>query len=174
MAAGLATRYPTTMCASFPGKVGLVVLLACCTLGACKTVEAVTPLQATLSGQVEFSVSGGFAGIRQSLTVDGTGLIVARDDRRGKVARGQLDPVRLAEIWAVFMKINPEAGATTQRSDARCMDCFQYTIMSTAGGRRHRASVSSAALSALPYGEVVKSLSQILRETLSQAANVNE
>lgn len=173
MAAGLATRHPTT-CAPFSEKVGLVVLLACCTLGACKTVETVTPLQATLSGQVEFSVSGGFAGIRQSLTVDSTGLIVARDDRRGKVARGQLDPARLAEIWEVLMSVNAEAGATTQRLDARCVDCFQYTIMSTTGGRRHRANVSSTALSASPYGEVVKSLSQILRDTISQAANVNE
>lgn len=162
------------MCVPLSEKVSLIVLLACCMFGACKAVETVAPLQTTPGGQVEFSVSGGFAGIRQSLTVDGTGLIVARDDKRGKVVRGQLDPARLAEIWAVFMKINPEAGATTQRLDARCKDCFQYTIMSTAGGRRHRASVSSAALSASPYGEVVKSLSQILRETLSQTANVNE
>jgi hypothetical protein len=119
-------------------------------------------------------VSGGFAGISQSLAVDGTGLIVARDDRRGKMARGQLDPARLTEIWAVFMNINAETGATAQRLDARCADCYQYSIMSTAGGRRHRANVSSAALSASPYGEVVKSLSLILRETLSQATNVSE
>jgi hypothetical protein len=142
-------------------------VLTCCAIGACKAVETAKPLQETLGGHVEYYLSGGLSGIRQSLTIHDTGLIDARDDKRGKMARGQLDPVRLAEIRAAFMKIDAEAGTTTQGLAVRCADCYQYTIKATVGGRRHQVAVSSAALQASPYDEIVKSLSQILRETLS-------
>lgn len=89
------------------------LLLTSCALGACNAVEIAPPRQDTLDVQVEFYLSGGFAGNRQSLKIDGTGLIVVQDNKRGNIARGQLDPVRLAEIRAAFMKIDAEAGTAT-------------------------------------------------------------
>ena len=43
-------------------------------------------------------MSGGFAGIRQSLVIDDTGMIVVQDEKRGNIVRGQLESVRLAEL----------------------------------------------------------------------------
>src|SRR4030065_2851620 len=111
--------------------------VACGAFGACSAVDVVPPGQDALGGKVEFYMSGGFAGIRQSMIVDGNGLIVVQDDKRGKIVRGQLDPVRQAEIRAAFMKIDTEAGTMTQSLDARCADCFQFKIQGTAGGKSH-------------------------------------
>lgn len=143
-------------------------------IGACKAVETAMPLQATLGGHVEYYLSGGLPGIRQSLTIDDTGLVDARDDKHRKMARGQLDPARLAELRAAFMKINTNPGSTTQRLDTRCADCYQHTVKAIIGGRHHYVDVRTTALQASPYGEIVRSLSQILRETLFQPAMTNE
>jgi len=126
-----------------------------------------TPGQATLGGQIEFYMSGGFAGIRQSLMVDETGVIVVQDDKRGTIVRGQLDPARLAEIRSAFMKIDVEAGAMTRQLGVRCADCYQYTIKAAVGGKRHHVAVNSVVLQVSPYNEIVISLAQIMHETLS-------
>jgi len=148
-------------------RLRLALLMACGAFAGCNAVDIVPPGQNTLGGKVEFYMSGGFAGIRQSLIVDDNGLIIVQDDKRGKLVRGQLDPVRQAEIRAAFMKIDTEAGTMTQRLDALCADCFQYTIKSTVGGKRHQVVVNSAVFQDSPYHEIVKALVQILRETLS-------
>ncbi len=115
----------------------LALLLGCCAFGACKAVDVAAPGQATLDGQVEFYLSGGFAGIRQNLIVDDSGLIVVQDEKRGKIARGQLDPVRLAEVRAAFMKVDADTGSATRQLGGRCADCYQYTIKATIGGKHH-------------------------------------
>jgi len=143
------------------------LLPACFVIVACTVAKTAVPGQYTLGGQIEFYISGGFAGIRQSLIVDDTGLIVGKDDKRGISRRGQLDPDRLAKVRAVFMAIDVEDGNTTQRSGSRCADCFRYTIKATIGGKHHRVSLNSTAIQISPYGEAVNSLSQILHETLS-------
>lgn len=141
--------------------------MACGAFVACNAVDVVPPGQDTLGDKVEFYMSGGFAGIRQSLIVDGNGLIIVQDDKRRKIIRWQLDPVRQAKIRTAFMKIDTEARTMTQRLDARCADCFQYTIKATVGGKRHQVVVNSTVLQDSPYHEVVHALTQILRETLS-------
>ena len=155
-------------------KICLTLVCTFCAISACKVVETAAPFQATLGGYIEYSLSGGLSGNRQSLTIDDTGLINARDDKRRKMARGQLDPARLAELRAAFMKINENPGPAKQRSGARCADCYNYSVKATIGGRLHHFDLNSLALPASPYGEVVQSLSQILSETLSRPAMVNE
>jgi hypothetical protein len=152
----------------------LTWVLACCAVGACKAVETTMPLQATLGGHVEYSMSGGLSGIRQSLTIHDSGLVEARNDKRGKTALGQLDPTHLAELRAAFNKINANPETIPQRLDARCADCFQHTIRAIIGGKHHRVDVNSMALQASPYGEIVRFLSQILRETLFRKSITNE
>jgi len=155
-------------------KFCLTLALTCCAIGACKAAETAIPLEATLGGHVEYSLSGGLPGIRQSLTIHDTGLVEARDDKHRKMARGQLDPARLAELRAAFMKINANPETATQRLGTRCADCYQHTIKATISGRHHHVDVNSTALQASPYGEIARSLSQILRETLYQPAMTNE
>jgi len=145
----------------------LAFIVACCVLGACKTVDFAASAQATLGGQVEFYLSGGFAGIRQSLEIDDSGTIVVQDKKRGNIVRGQLESVRLADLRAAFMKIDVEPGSTSRQLGTRCADCYQYTINATVGGKHHHVAVNSAVLQTSPYGEIVQSLAQILHETLS-------
>lgn len=145
----------------------LALLLTCSVFGACKAVDIATPSQATLGGQIEFYMSGGFAGIRQGLMVDDTGQIVFRDDKRGIRLHGQIDPSRLEEVRASFVAINAENGSTPKQLGAKCADCFQYSIKATIGGRLHRVFISSAAIQESPYSGIVKTLSQIMREILT-------
>jgi hypothetical protein len=151
----------------------LAVLLTCCAIGACKVVESAPPSHPTLNGRIEFSVGGGFAGVRQGLTIDDAGVIDAHDEKRGTTVRAQLAPERLAAIRAAFQKIEPDA-AVAHPPGARCADCFRYSIRATVGGRSHAVAVSSVTVQASHYGEIVSALAQILRETLSRTKNVNE
>lgn len=164
---------PRIKCTFHPQKIGVALACASCLLVACKTVESVTPPRVTLGGQVRFSLSGGFAGIRQHLTIDDTGRIQVRDERRGKTVHGQLDPARLAAIRAAFMNIDPEAGPVKTPMDTRCRDCLYCSIQATVDGRHHRASAATT-FSHSPYGELAASLSRILHETLGQPSNMSK
>lgn len=144
-----------------------LLLPACFAFCACAAESTAVHGQNTLGGRIEFSMSGGFAGIRQGLTVDDTGQTITNDEKRGLSIRGQLDAVRLAELRTAFKAIDVEDGTMTQRSGSRCADCFQYTIEATIGGRHHRAAMNSTSIHKSPYGDIVKILSQILREMLS-------
>ncbi len=155
-------------------KICLTLAGTFCAISACKAVETAAPFQATLGGHVEYSFNGGISGHRQSLTIDDTGLIDARDDKHKKMARGQLAPARLADLRAAFMKIKENPETAKQRLGARCADCIHYSVRATIDGRHHQVDVNSVALQASPYHEVVQSLSQILSETLTRSARVNE
>lgn len=155
-------------------KVCLMLLCTFCVIGACKAVETAVPFQATLGGHIEYSFSGGISGNMQNLTIDDAGRIKARDDKHRKIARGQLDPARLVELRAAFMKINENPETAKQHLGGRCADCYHYSVVATIGGRQHRVDVNSTVLQASSYGEIVRSLSQILSETLSPPVIINE
>ena len=149
-------------------------MLSCCAINACKAVETGTPQQLKLGGHVEYSMSGGFAGIRQSLTIQDTGQIEAHDEKYGKVVRGQLDAARLARLRATLIKISANSETTSPRLGTGCTDCYQHTVKATFGDRRFQVYMNSMALQASPNGELVRTLSLILREVLSRPATANE
>ena len=148
-------------------KICLVLVFAVGPIGACKAVETAAPSRTTLGGHIEYSFSGGISGKMQSLTIDDAGQINARDDKLRKVTRAQLDPVRLADLRAAFMRINEIQETAKTRLGAQCADCYHYSVMAIIGGKRHHVESNSMALPASSYGEIVRSLSQILSETLS-------
>lgn len=168
------TEHTRTRHTSRSTAVGIIMFAVCGVLGACRNAETAMLSQAKLGGQVEFTLRGGFAGLRQRLAIDDNGWISAQDEKRGKTVRAHLDPARLASIRAAFMNIDAEAAAVKSLRDTRCRDCFHYTIQATIDGKRYRNGASSTTLSDSPYGDLIKSLSQILRETLSQPTNIRK
>jgi hypothetical protein len=135
-------------------------------VGACTAVETV-PARQDLGGHVDFQVGGGFAGVRQYLSISDEGQAVARDEKRGTEARQQLDAAQLAHIRAAFAKV---ASSEDRKLSRRCADCIQYSVSATIDGARHQATLVAGAQETSSYGEVISLLSKILQETLSRSA----
>lgn len=142
----------------------LCLFLAACSLDA-SAPSAAPSRDRSLGGHILFEISGGFAGLRQSLSIDDRGLALARDERRRLEVPRQLSVAQLAEIKSAFAKVDDGKQSPRELSHP-CADCLQHTLTATIGGERHnvRTQVPSQAT---PYGEVMALLSQILRDALS-------
>lgn len=150
----------------------VLVIFGCCFIGACQAISPSS--RALLGGKIEFKASGGFAGIRQSLTVGDDGTCLARDDRIRKEVSCRLSPELLMELKSAFRKCAPIVETNTLPVAKQCADCFYYSIKATVEGTAHEVNISMLNAESSPYGRVVLSLSQILRETLAKAEKLKE
>lgn len=143
----------------------LIFFLAGCSTGDSEPGPSV-PREASLGGHVLFRVDGGFAGVRQTLSIDDSGLAVARDERRGTETRRRLDAARLAELRTAFANVDDRERPPARRPPGRCPDCLQFTLAATVDGERHDVRTHVPARSPA-YREVMTLLSEILRDMLS-------
>lgn len=134
---------------------------------ACQAIEV--PNREPWGGEVKFEASGGFAGIRRSLIIRDDGTFVARDDRLKKEVRGTLDSTTLNKLVTAFRSSDIKEEISKPSSIKRCADCLQYSIRATVGNRQHHVSINSLDAGTSEYDEVVRFLSQVLRESLSQS-----
>lgn len=135
---------------------------------ACQAVEV--PNRATWGGQIEFKVSGGFAGVRQSLIIQKDGTFIARDARLKKEVAGSLHDETLGKLISSFRShdlLAPEINKPT--SSKRCADCIQYSSKAIVDNRLHHISTNSADMAASPYNHTMILLLKILRESLSNS-----
>lgn len=145
-----------------------ILVSVSCLVVACQAVEV--PSRVSWGGQIEFRVSGGFAGIRQSLIIRNDGTFIARDDRLKKEVTGRLDDETLGKLISSFGSNDVlEAESNKPPSSKRCADCIQYSSKAIVDNRLHHISINSADMTASPYNHTMILLLKILRESLSSS-----
>lgn len=133
---------------------------------ACQAVEV--PNRELWKGEVRFEASGGFAGIRRSLVILNDGTFVARDEKLKKETRGAFDSKTLNELITAFRLIDKEE-INKPSSLKRCADCLQYSLKAIVDSRNHQVTLNSLNTDTSEYGQVVRFLSHILGESLSES-----
>ena len=119
--------------------------------------------------RLEFSVSGGIDGRVQSLTVRADGHLLAQDQRRALRFERQLDDATRERLARLVAAAPNTAGSAPGRPLARpCPDCIQYQLDISADGRRQRVLLDTRTLPASPHGELVRVLTTLLRQSLSE------
>lgn len=86
---------------------------------------------------IEYSVSGGFAGIHRQLTLSNDGHFTTTDQRTKERVELQASEEQLASIAGILEQLSFSVDArASSKSSGQCADCFQYSLTLTANGRR--------------------------------------
>lgn len=139
------------------------LLLACAPLA---PVDPPTRAPLFAHWGVHFIVSGGIAGMSQTLLVTSDRGLIARDLRRGAKVEQHLDERAVQDIAQALSALKeqpPSAGMFP----GRCRDCFNYEVQAVLDGERRYVRLSSEQLQESPYRDLVKVLSETLRRALS-------
>lgn len=139
-------------------------LLACASSAVTPEARTNAPLP---PWQVRMTMSGGFAGVAQTVMVTSDGALTARDVKRGLGVTRRLDDRRLAEIAQTLsaLRAEPERG---EPFPGRCADCFVYQIEAVLDGEQRQIRISSDRLADSPYRDLVRILTETMRHALGR------
>lgn len=115
--------------------------------------------------EVHMVVSGGIAGVSQTLIATSDGELIARDLKRGASVERRADEQTAQNIARALNTLKEEPPRAAP-FPGRCRDCFNYEIQAVLDGERRYLRLSSERLEDSPYRELVRILAETLRRTL--------
>jgi len=119
---------------------------------------------------VEFSVSGGFAGVRQHLEVYQNGRVTGVDEKLKKSVTGNLDQQDFAEMQKLVEWRTVTLSSAQEKSrDLNCYDCYNYSVVSTLNGRKISRQYGGLNITENNERKLIQLLSKVLREQLSNS-----
>jgi len=88
--------------------------------------------------EIEYEISGGFAGIRRQLKLSSDGRLLVTDLKQKKHIEQQASSEQLAEIANILAKIDfARSPETLPQFSNRCADCFQHVLTAVVRGQRY-------------------------------------
>ncbi len=107
---------------------------------------------------VVLSQSGGFAGVNLAVRVDGIGIIMAEDKRRGIVVTKPLADTDLRQLERLLAATSlSDAG----RAPSGCADCFLYELEITRLGKTTRWRGDDTTLDSSGADELIRFLQEL-------------
>ena len=93
--------------------------------------------------KIDFSLSGGIAGLSRSLSMSSHGNVVVQDLRSGEKNVSALTKDELNKIAGMLAEACPfESG----KSDSECADCFEYKLNVLMDGRQYRLKANDVSV----------------------------
>lgn len=147
--------------------VTIVILFVACTKVESESVDA--GLNSSAAWSVQFSISGGFAGVRQHLEVYQNGRLIAVDEKLDKKVTGELATKDVAEIQKLVKWRTGNLSPLPEKSrGSGCFDCFVYTVVSTLDGKKISKNYTGLNLVAENEKQLVSVLSKVLHDQLGK------
>lgn len=118
---------------------------------------------------IEYTISGGFAGIRRQLAINSSGHLTASDQKLRKNIEQQISQKQLAEIVNILVQYNFSlSNDNISKLSNRCADCFVYTLNLTADGSKGKITVNDLSLKDSKYIALINLLSTMLEQALKE------
>jgi len=131
------------------------------------TSGTVSGKQHSESWEIDYEVSGGFAGIRQQLNMSSDGRLIASDLKRKRRIEQQVSPEQLVKIADALSKIDfPRLQATGPKLSNHCADCFQYVLTVFIGDQHERLYFDDVSLKDPACTTLIGLLSSTLNRAL--------
>jgi len=115
--------------------------------------------------EIDFLISGGFAGIQQGITINHNGEITAINEKLGEKIRVQASQNDIDEIEKCLTDICLSAPEKIQtRPSGECADCFQYLLNIETNVLRHNLETDDLALKESGFLPIITLLRNINME----------
>lgn len=115
------------------------------------------------SWQVEFHVSGGFAGLDRKLQLRSTGQLTVSDRNRRVSVDGQASPEDLDRVAALL----EDALTASVVRDTRCRDCMEYEIRIERDGESRVTRLNDSNRGSSGLEELVRILERLIQDALA-------
>jgi hypothetical protein len=144
----------------------LSIIPAACGASASKS-DKEEYLKKTKSWTIEYTVSGGFAGIHRQLTLNSSGKLTAADKKFKKHAEQQISKEQLMEIANILEQLDFLVNEKeASRLGGKCADCFQHKLILIVNGHKNIAEMDDISLRDSKYTVLIKLLSQMLEQAV--------
>lgn len=113
---------------------------------------------------VSLQLSGGFAGLSQSIDISSDGTAVAKNERSNKTVKRQLTSDELSQLMTLVKSASlksPGGGLPV------CVDCFNYNIQINSDGGKFTAQFDDVSLPDSGMSSLVKYLRELMDKTLA-------
>ena len=118
---------------------------------------------------IEYSVSGGFAGIHHQLTLSKDGRLTVTNQKTMKHVELQASQEQLAKITGILEQLNFSVDTKTpSKLSGHCADCFQYSLTLTANSRKGAIILNDLSLNDSKYAVLIRLLSTMMDQALKK------
>ena len=113
---------------------------------------------------VSMQLSGGIAGLSQSIDVSSDGAVIAKDERSNKIVKRQLTSAELAQFINLVKSasLKSSSGGPTD-----CADCFYYNIQINSNDGKFTAQFDDVSLPDSGMSSVVEYLRDLMSKMLA-------
>jgi len=133
----------------------------------CMTAKAAE--NGKFDSNIEFFVSGGIAGTRQTLHIDSSGNALLHDEKIQTTKRSRISTEKFNLINAAFDRARAVAATNTVKQLGRpCADCLVYEVRAVVHGNQYQIKCNTIDLGHSPYREVILQLSGVMSEIQSE------
>ncbi len=116
---------------------------------------------------IEYTISGGFAGIHRHLTLNSSSQLTATDKKFKKLTEQQISQEQLMEIANILEQLNFSINEkNASRLGGKCADCFQYSLTLTANSRKGAIILNDLSLNDSKYAALIRLLSTMMDQAL--------
>lgn len=152
---------------------GMVLLVLCLMLGvfltACSAPNTATPSVPASMGQeaswsVQFSMSGGFAGLQRSVELSSTGQMTVIDRKEGRQVTVQIPEAEMEAISSWVLQAQPVPPPARLPA---CRDCFEYEVTIHRGGEALSFWYDDATLEGAELAPLINTLARLQDQALS-------
>ena len=143
----------------------LVILSAIYLLAACSpTAPGSNPdsHSTEVSWSITLNISGGFAGIMQTISLDQTGKALLVDNKLKSKVEKQVTKQEL-QTYVKLVKNLPDI-PDTKAKPGQCRDCFNYSLVAIYAETQKRRVVDSMAITESDAKELISKLTMLAKE----------
>ena len=113
-------------------------------LSACANNQSALPTQSQdcqtpLEWKIEFTLSGGIAGLSRSLTISNSGNAIVQDLKKREIHESSLSIDEIEKIAELLAKACP---FENERSDISCADCLSYKLFISMNGGQYSLDIN--------------------------------
>jgi hypothetical protein len=117
---------------------------------------------------VELAISGGFAGVKQLISLDSTGQLQASDRKRNVTITKQAPDSLVAEVGKLIIKGTSQHTEKLKRKRSTdCRDCFEYRLTITTDNKLTTARISGLPTNDSAHWALVQLLASHMEKTLA-------
>ena len=119
------------------------------------------------SWEIDYEVSGGFAGIQRKMNLSSDGKLIATDLKHKRTVEQQISEEQLTRITNMLTTINcQQVSDVRSKLSDRCADCFLHSLTLTIDDQQHTTSHNDISLRHSPYTSFIGLLSSLLDAAL--------
>lgn len=143
-----------------------MISFACTSPAANNSISTERDNETSRTWMIEYSISGGFAGINRQLALSSNGLMTVTDEKIKKHIEHKVSQEQLKEISNILEQLDFSAHDKSPSILSKCADCFRYSLSIKKDDKKGGIVLDDLSLQGSKYIQLIRLLSSLMDESL--------